>query len=510
MEGIGDEIAVGVIQLEARRKRDPLAGFGVGLDHLEGRLRDLVAHQNRRIVLSFVGNRDLEIIDRKKGLAIFRLELRGDVCGDRLVHGIGAVRERCAPALGLRPTVHLRVAVFGRGEPVPVGRYGAHDAAGRDLLAGLGGCDRVRRIIDQLELDAGDEHSLDVLRHVACALGVDRYRHLLDETVVAALHGILRHRRVVSRDGFDAVVVRLHLHEMRFGRVASAVVEVVTARRLCLGHKDGAERDDRRRPVGCVVERIAGHLRIAVQVGLALIVGRKDPGALGRARCASLVDRGVDSLVVLDGELSTAESGIALGLGLFSGGIRLGHDDVDGVRLRRVLNTSGRNGGGLVGLDRHHVGGLVDGKPGCGLRLLEPVVAGLHLVDPAAAGVVKSYHRYRLRAGLVRIDRVLSRKGIRVVAAAHGIVARLLLKLDAAVGRVAERDDHLREASRVELERLEGPLDLAHARVHEASRGVAVDHRAAVVEAEHVLPAPQAKRLGTPVHGLVAARAVRV
>ena len=115
MEGIGDEIAVGVIQLEARRKRNPLAGFGVGLDHLERRLRDLVAHQNRRIVLPFVGDRDLEVIDGKEGLAVFRLELRGDVGGDDLVHEIGAVRQRRAPALGLRPAVRIGVAVFGGG-----------------------------------------------------------------------------------------------------------------------------------------------------------------------------------------------------------------------------------------------------------------------------------------------------------------------------------------------------------------------------------------------------------
>lgn len=121
-----------------------LPGFGVGLDHLERRLRDLVAHQNRWIVLPFVGDRDLEVLDGEEGLAVLRLELRGDVCGDHLVHGVGAVRKRRAPALGLRPAVHLRVAVFGRGEPVLVGRYGAHDAAGRNLLAGLGGCYRVR------------------------------------------------------------------------------------------------------------------------------------------------------------------------------------------------------------------------------------------------------------------------------------------------------------------------------------------------------------------------------
>ena len=327
---VGDEVAACVLKLEAHGERHLLAGLGVHLHHLERRLGDVIVHECGRFVFALLADGGLPVLHGKKRLSPFGLEGVRHVLRDHLVDSVGPVCERSRPIGGLGPAVHVGVAVLGGGEPVLVDRDGAHAVAGLDELAGLGRENGLLGVVVELELHAGHENALDLLGHVAVRRVVDLDRHFLDQSEVAAFHGVGHLGRVVGVDGLADRVVLRDAHAEHLWIPAVPIVEVVALRSPCLLDEHGAERD-RCVAVSLVVEGISRVLVLVSQVGESIGIRLEHPGARRRAgrlgRCrVSIVAR-----VVTGGEERAFERRITFGLALVGIGVNLADEHSHGV-----------------------------------------------------------------------------------------------------------------------------------------------------------------------------------
>ena len=322
MGGVGDEVAARVLKLEAHGKRDLLAGLGVNLHNLERSLRDVVVHELRRIVLTFLADRGLPVLHGKEGLSPLRFEGVGHVGRDHLMNTVGSVGERACPAAGLAPAVDFGVVVLGGGEPVLVHRDGAHAVAGFDELAGLGREHCLCGIVIELELHSGHKDAHDLLRHVTVRLVVDGHGHFLHEAEISALDGVGNLGRVVGVDGLALSAVGSDAHAEHLRIPAVPVVEVVALGGACLLDQHRSQ-GNRCVAVGLVVEGISRVLVLVGQVGKSIGVRLEHPGArrgtgsLGR-RCVGVIAR-----IVANGEERAFKRRVSLRLALVGVGINL-------------------------------------------------------------------------------------------------------------------------------------------------------------------------------------------
>ena len=505
---VGDELSVVIEQLEGAGKRDLAPRLGVRLDDLERRLRDVVVHERRRVVLPFRGDGRLPVGDRDDVVAVLRLEGLGHGVRDDLVHRVGAVCQGARPALRDVPAVDGEAA-SGRREAVLVGGDGADHLAGLGLLAGLGRDDRILGCVDQLELHAGQQHALGLLHYAGFVLDLDG--NLLHQTEIPALDRVGRLGRVVGVDGLAHGAAVGYLHAERLGLAALPVVEVVAGGRLGFLY-DGRAEGKGGIPVAHMVEVGPRHLVGVGVVREAVGVGGEHPGARGRAGRLRLLGAGVLALVEADGELRARKRRRALGDALPGRRVDLHDEHADRVGLgvvgdaRRPVHPARH-----VGVDLDGVDGLVEGVALGGDGLLHPVGAGDELAEPARP-VVSGLDR----AGpggepAVRVDLVDSAgEAVAGVRPADLGQRRALLERYLAEGGVLEGQDQLRAGSRAQLEGLEVLGHLARPRRDLAAGRVRVGHLSRVPEAEHVVLHPVLELLGAAVHGVVAVGGVGV